>query len=269
MIPVKIILMTAILFFNSCAYFNKVSNRTPKKVKTERGPKGLFVLSDKSGEFVLERESGFNKSDGTQVVKRLVYSKGDQERKELEKSVAISRYGKLKDKLPVLKPEVSQFTVWFESQKYFTEMRLDEKEKALRVKVVSPEPQWNKTELVPLPKGTGVYCFFSQLVECVKATGFFELAVEKDAGQMSFHVIWDGYPFFQEQYLDIPNEVISPVQLNYDGKNGSSERRFSFMFRNNVIFYLLEDDFEFYKMFWVSQGMSVSPNGVVLDEMDE
>lgn len=245
---------------SSCAYMSKVRENKSKAPKLEnKGPKNSYLLNDKSGEFILERESGFNKADGTYVVKRLVYAKNDEDQKELEKSVAISKYGKLKDKVSVLRPEVSQFTVWFESQKYFTEMKLDEKEKAIKVKLVSPEPQWNKIMSVPLPAGTGVYCFFSQLLECVKATGFLQLAVEKNAGTMSFHVIWDGYPYFQEQYTDIPDEVISAAQLNYDGKNENSEKRFSLMFKDQVIFYLVDDRMDFYKMFWVSQGFSLAP----------
>lgn len=173
------------------------------------------------------KESRDNLKNKNQLVlKRQVFSSDDPEKKPLEKSIVISTPGSLK-KINVLRPLRSQYTVWFEKKKYFTEMKLDVKKKSLEVRMVSPEKQWNGVKHVSFPRGKGVYCFFSQVVDCVALTGFINEAVKREAGEMYFHLIWEGYPYFMEQYLNIKEEVFTRATFKYDGKTGDGHFRFT------------------------------------------
>ncbi|HAZ12796.1 MAG: hypothetical protein A2X86_04180 [Bdellovibrionales bacterium GWA2_49_15] len=217
-------------------------------------------MTDLSGEFILERESGGGPKKNTHIVKRRVYQPGKAE-KELEKSIAIADVGVLVDgdgeKTPVLKPKISQYTVWFESKKYFTEMKLDNASKSLLVNMSSPEAKWNGNVKVPFPKGTGVFCFFSQVIECIARTRFFELSANKNTGQLNIHIIWDGYPYFQEQYSNVPSEVFSRAQVVYEGRNEESERKYSIVFGGESIFFNIDEYENLSKIFWISQGLTI------------
>ena len=240
------------LFLSSCAFFK--ANKSQEE--SSNGIQTFFDLVDSSGSFVLEREAGLQKKENSFVVKRRVFV-ADNPQKELEKSIAISETGHLKNKVKVFRPKVSQYSVWFEGKKFFTEMKVDVPGRSLLVKMESPEPQWNGEKRFPFPHGTGLFCFFSQVVECAKTTGFFALATKNDVGQLNFHIIWEGYPYFGEQYLNIPDEPITQAKLVYDGKNEDGERRFSLYFGEQVIFLLVDANENISKMFWVSQGFQM------------
>jgi hypothetical protein len=248
------------LNFLSCAYVKSVKDEGKNlNSKVEAPVDGVYQMVDKSGNYLMKRDSGFDSSKTNVIVKRAIYIKDDSEQdKYLEKSVTISAFGKIKDR-NILRPDRSQFTVWFDGQKYFSEMSLIEKKRALKVKMESNEEQWNKTIEVPFPSGSGLYCFFSQIMECAKATGFLDESQKKKAGQMSFHIIWEGYPYFQEQYEGIPNEVFTPAQLVYDGRKANGESRYSLMFGGQAIIYFVDKDGRFLKMFWIAQGLSIAP----------
>jgi len=250
----KIVILLALISFNGCAFFKAVKGGQ----ESSAGPTTLYELNDTSGRFILKRDSFVNKKDNTSIVKRKVYLP-ENSKKELEKSVAISDIGSLDKKVQILRPRRSQYIVWLEGKKYQTDMTLDQKSRSLIVKMLSPESKWNGTQKVPFPKGTGVYCFFSQLVECISRTGFFEMATNKNAGEINFHIIWDGYPYFQEQYSDIPNEVFTRAQAGFEGKTEGGERRITIMFEGQSIFLNINENEGFSKLFWVSQGLTISP----------
>ena len=66
--------------------------------------------------------------------------------------------------------------------------------------MVSPDKKWNGVKQVKFPvKGIGLYCFFSQLIECAKYTGFLSKALDANAGQMNFYLLWDGFPYINNQ----------------------------------------------------------------------
>ena len=220
-------------------------------------------MTDATGQFILERESGGNPKKNNQIVKRRVYVEGKSD-KELEKSIAVAEIGFLEGadgkKTPVLRPKISEYTVWFDSKKYFTQMRLDTATRSIMVKMVSPEAKWNGKVKVPFPKGTGVYCFFSQMLECIAKTGFFAISSDKNAGQLNFHIIWDGYPYFQEQYSNVPSEVFSRAQAVYDGRTEDGERKYTVLFGEESIFFNIDEYENLSKMFWISQGLTISRN---------
>ena len=222
--------------------------------------KRIYDLQDKSGNFVVVRERGFLKSKNHAVVKRYVYSSDDPEKKFLEQSVVISNPGKLKN-IYILRPFKSEYVVWFEKKKYKTEMEIDPKSKSMIVKMSSPESQWNGTKTVPFPQGKGVYCFFSQVIDCAAITGFISQAIKSQAGEMYFHLIWEGYPYFMEQYINVREEVFSNALLRYDGKTNEGLMRFTLEAGGQNIFYLVDSASRVEKIYWIAQGLTQSYKG--------
>ncbi len=216
-----------------------------------------MTLQDKSGKFQMLRESGMAKNNKTYVTKYRVYSTEEAEKKILEQSIVFSTPGVLGDKVRVLRPERSQYKVWFDKQLYQTETKIDPKKKSLIVKMDSPEKQWKGQQSFVFPGGNGIFCYFTQLFECVKFTGFIDKAVKVNAGKVEFHVIWDGYPYFHEQYLNIAPGPFAAAEMEYDGKTNEGEHRFSVSVSGNAIFYLYNEDKEYVKMFWPAQGLSL------------
>ncbi|WP_164848514.1 hypothetical protein [Halobacteriovorax sp. HLS] len=257
--------MSNLLFFSffillsSCAYIKQMSggsvfSNTPQGSNTAKVVK-KFQLNDKAGKFFVVREKGFNKSKNQFIVKKSVQNPDSG--KELEKLIVISKLGNIKKKLSILKPDISEYSVWFDGKRYTSTMKVNSKTRSMEVSLNSPEKQWQGKRNIPFPSGKGVYCYFSQITECARATGFIEKAINNDGGSMKVVIIWEGYPYFQEQYLNVPNSVFSLGTFEYDGRNANGERRFTLRTNNQSIFYFIDNNFELEKKFWVSQGFSM------------
>lgn len=248
-----------LLSLSSCAYFKQLGNgpvfsSTPDSPNTARIKKE-FQLTDKAGKFLVQREKGFNKGKNQFIVKKTV--KAGDDNKTLEKLIMISKLGNLKKRLSILKPTISEYSVWFDGKKYTTRMKVNSSSRAMDVTLTSPEKQWQGKRSYSFPKGDGIFCYFSQVTECARATGFIDKAIKNDGGSMKMIIIWEGYPYFQEQYLNVPNKVFSRAIFAYDGKNAKGERRFTLKVVNQSVFYFIDNNFELSKKFWVSQGLSM------------
>ena len=257
---IRFLLICSLFAFTSCAYFKKMSGSsglftsTPEGSNTTKVSK-KFQLTDRAGKFLIEREKGFNKKKNHFIVKKSV--KSFDSGKELEKLIVISKLGSLSGKFSILRPEVSEYSVWFDGKRYLSRMRVNTKTKSMDVTLKSPEKQWQGKRTIPFPKGKGVYCYFSQMTECARATGFIDKAIKNDGGSMKVIVIWEGYPYFQEQYLNVPNRVFSLGSFDYDGRNANGERRFTLKTNSQVIYYFIDSQNELEKKFWVAQGLSM------------
>ncbi len=217
-------------------------------------------LEDKSGAFEVKRSSGFSPNGKTYVSRYKVFPEGRQENKVLEQSTVVSTPGFLKGKLPVLRPFQSQYKVWFDGSLYQTETKIDIKSRALLISMKSPEKQWQGRSSVPFPGGNGIFCYFSQVVECIRYTGFVDKAIRQKQGRLELTIIWDGYPYIQEQYLNLRNEPFVQAVLEYDGSTKEGDHRFSMSVSGSVIFYLFNENNEYAKIFWPAQGFSLFPN---------
>lgn len=218
--------------------------------------KSNYTLVDHGGEYFLSRESGYQRSSNQVIVKQEIL---DQNRKlPLERLVTISNPGMLNN-IKVLRPYRSQYHVWFEGSRYSTDIKLNTERRGLEVELSSPEPNWQGSRFVPFRDPNSLYCFYSQVIECGIVTGFIDKAIELQTGRMSFHIIWEGYPYIQEQYAGIPNEVITPATLQYDGKTDQGHHRFVLSFADHSIFFHLDEDKRSYRKFWVAQGLSLTP----------
>lgn len=231
---------------------SSISKKTPP-VFSDKRVKSYFRLSDKSGSFRVIKDSKYNSKKQELIVRHTIVDPKDTSKKPLEKNISISTYGILGKKVPVLRPKISQYFVWFDGKRFATEMKINTNTKSLDIKLRSPEPQWNGDKSVPFPKGSGVYCFFSQIEECIGITGFVKKAVKHKAGKMNFHVVWDGYPYFMDQYIGISPKVFAEAQFSFDGKKDDLFR-FSLDVDGQLLFYIYDKKLKLKKILWVSQG---------------
>jgi hypothetical protein len=252
-----IFFLFVIIILASCASTKNNSLKKELIRNTEQ-----FNYSDKNGSFLVLMSSGFNKSGQTFFTKRSLEVLNKETDKILEQSIVMSSIGVLKKKRTILRPKISQYSVWFEGKKYYSELKLNIAKKAIDVKMVSPESQWNGSKQIKLPSSKKLYCFFSQVIECAKTTGFITEAVKKETGMMRFYIIWEGYPYLNETFTDFPSELFSTAELEYDGNTKEGEKRFNLKVAGQSIFYVIDSNEHMKKMFWVSQGVSMVSKSV-------
>ena len=240
-----------VLSLVSCSVFK------PSALSNKLKPSdATFSYTDKNGQFELKLSSGFNKKKSF-VTKRTLRIIDKEKENILEQSIALSEIGVLKKKNLILRPSKSQYSVWFDGKKYFTQIILKPKKKLFEVKLESPEKQWNGTSQIKIKNSKSLYCFFSQVIDCAKTIGFLSKAMKAKKGSLNMYVIWEGYPYLNEMYSNFTADIISKAVLEYDGKTDKGEQRFSLNVVGQSIFYIIDDDEQMEKMFWVSQGLSV------------
>lgn len=223
--------------------------------------KNEFELRDKSGTFRLKRESGsISKDKRIYAVKQIIT---DNSQKTLERSIVMSKVGSLKGKISILRPEKSEYTVWFDGKEYSSRIEINEKIRGLIVQMDSPEQQWRGEKQFKFPEGTGAYCFFSQVIECATVMGFINKAIAAGGGAMNLHIVWEGYPYFQQQYIGIPESLFTQATLTYDGESENGLRRFSLSIAGSsqVIFYQLNKSNILQAIYWPAQGLSIGAKG--------
>lgn len=249
----KILLVLFLSLLVSCG------SSTKKNIKDNLSDvENVFNYTDKNGQFTVRASSGFNEKTKSFVSKRSMEVRGGGKEKILEQSVAISALGVVgKNKVPVLRPKISQYNVWFDGKKYSSELKLNPAKKAIDVKMVSPESQWSGTKQIKFPSSTMIPCFFSQIIDCAKINGFIKKTSASKKGSMRFLIVWEGYPYLNETFTDFPSDLFSEAVLEYDGITKEGERRFNLRVLGQSIFYVLDTNDSMSKMFWVSQGISM------------
>ena len=248
----KCLITLLIMAFASCA---KMTQKNPKEMLSNYDEQ--FNYSDKNGQYFVKISSGMEKNNKTFFTKRMMGISGGQNNKPLEQSVVISTVGSLKKKLMILRPSVSQYNVWFDGKKYTSELKINTAKKAIDVKMISPESQWSGSKQIKFPSSKILPCFFSQVIDCAKVSGFISKATDKKSGSMSLLVVWEGYPYLNETLSDFPSELFSKAQLEYDGMTKENERRFNLRVAGQSIFYILDDKDALKKVFSVSQGITM------------
>ncbi|MBY0415335.1 MAG: hypothetical protein K2Q18_14280 [Bdellovibrionales bacterium] len=216
-----------------------------------------FNYTDKNGSYGVRLSSGMDKDKKSFFTKRIMEIPGSRKDKILEQSIVFSTIGTVKKKDVILRPKMSQYNVWFDGKKYASELKINPTKKGIDVKMTSPESQWNGTKFVKFPNSKVFPCFFSQVVECAKVSGFINKASKEKKGSMNLLIVWEGYPYLNETFTDVPSELFSDAIIEYDGKTKESERRFNLRVAGQSIFYVLNDKNVMTKMFWVSQGISM------------
>ncbi len=242
----KKIILLLLLFLLSCS--------TP----TSFAPQGKnrFVYRDLSGEYSYERDT---KTVKNKVVTRYQLSQsGDQMRRALEKSIVVSEKGSVKingKSQIVMRPLMSQYTVWLEGKKHFTQLKTLIKEKSLEITMDSPEAKWKGRKIIKFPGGVN-FCYFSQLAECLTHTGILGRLIVKPHQKVPLTVIWDNYPYLLDQLTNIENNVFgrAEVYLDEDEKN---LYRIALDITGQTVFYHFTRNWELEKMSWVAQGITL------------
>ena len=235
------------LAFLTCLFFSCTTPPLRPELKQESGIKS-FLYEDAQGKFLLKRE--VKKEKGRLITRSRLFSWEVQD-KELETTVSVYKIGRVSKSL-ALRPEASQFKVWFDKEAFTSQMEILSAKRMIAAKLNSPEKKWNGVQESKIPKGR-FFCFFSSLPECLKMQNILFQAREK---KVIIHLIWDNYPYNREQFTDIPLTMVSEAIFSYSDKVDET-LRFELDIGNQIIFYHFDREFEFVKMFWISQGLSV------------
>jgi hypothetical protein len=252
--------MLALLLLAGCASKPRWEQGTVAGGATAKS----YAYRDISGEYEVHREV---RPQGMKLATRTSLNAPGEGAKLLEKTFAVSHYGSVKargGRLPAARPELAQHTVWLEKKKYFSQLKLLPKEKKLEVVMQSPETKWQGRRLLAVPSGR-VFCFFSQLPECLQMSGLLGEVAAGRAPRAAFHIVWDSYPYHQEHFSGLNPEVFASARLSLE-RVVQGRHQFTVEVAEQVIGLHFSKAGEFVRMFWTAQGLSVLPPGEAAQE---
>lgn len=246
-----------IIVISGCARTEKKES-TSSSILLKRGSYS-YHIQENSGEYFLKKENGWSRGN-TFTTKRTLQNR--DQTTTLEKSISFSKSGSLKNGVRLMLPEQSQYVVWFNKEKYTSIIKIDEKKKSFVVTVKSPEARWNGSKEIKFPSTTTPYCYFYQIIECAANMGFIGKSKSLKSMLLDLYIVWEGYPFIQEQYSGLPDNVFTMASLSFDGKNENGDYKFSLRFAEQMIAYVVDKKFRYYRMFWISQGLAMTLKSV-------
>ena len=232
------------------------STKFNSNVKKAKSKKVKFTFEDPSGKFSVLRRSGIS-SLKEFVTKEEFFPYTKWGEPVLEKGIMISSYSKYNKNVSVMVPKVSQRTFWFDKKKYFTESKLYMERKEADFSWRSPSDTKLNKKAVQLNSERGLYCFLGQLTDCIKETGFFKTSKEKKSGVVFLSIIFDGYPFFNEQFGILKNGPIVEADFAFEKEMKRGVLRYSLTFLDQKMTYFVDRDGNLIDKFWISQGLSL------------
>lgn len=240
-----------LIFLSACSHI--LPQGSPKEGKQN------FGYVDGSGRYGYTREQKLiNK---TKLITRTqISSTQGSAVKPLEKSIMVSQLGSVNFKgrrAMVMRPFASEFTVWLEGKKYSSKMRLDSKTKSMLIDLDSPEAKWQGRQAISVPKGKQ-FCFFSQIPDCLYHNTMLSRTRENKGERLDFYVVWDGYPFIQEQLTGVGAKLFSPAVVKYDGEV-KKLHRYSVEVDGQTVLYHFSKSYDLVRMFWIAQGITILP----------
>lgn len=241
--------LVSLLFLISCSNFK--SQGSPKE--------GRQVLSyhDVSGNYRLNRDHKVIKKN--LVTRTQILASEGNGNKLLEKTIAVSQLGSVKGKksrVLVVRPKASEFSVWLEGTKYFSKQSINPTKKTMTIMFDSPD-QGKSREDVAFPKGK-FFCFYTQLQDCLYHNQLLGLSADAKNQRFPFFIVWESYPFTQEQFSGVGKTLFSSASLKFDGEV-KNLYRYIIEVEGQIIMYEFTKSFDFVKMAWVSQGITVVP----------
>lgn len=230
----RLIFLSFILL--SCSHFKNDPKKTQKK----------YDFKDATGVFSLEKDLVQEES------KLISRTKLIANQKLVEKTFAISEYGGRGGGLSPVRPFVSQYLSWFEGKRYFSQIKLDLQRKKLNVLVKSPEQRWNGKSEFSFPRGK-IFCFKSQLIECLKKSG--ALGLVDQGRKVKLYIVWDSFPFHQELYSGFSHSPFSAAVVY--GENNKNKKRYIVEVNNQPLIFELENGIIIKEMYWIAQGIQM------------
>ncbi|MFP5459123.1 MAG: hypothetical protein ACLGG7_10345 [Bacteriovoracia bacterium] len=225
-----------------------------------------YAYRDVSGTFELSREVRLEKAKLATRVQ--IYNSTSSGEKLLEKTFAISAIGSVQTRAGrslAIRPEHSQHTVWLEGKKYFSQLKLNPRTKKLEALLESPESRWNGRKDIAVPKGR-VFCFYSQLPECLVAGNMLALA-KSSKGPLRFFVVWDSWPYHQEHFTGLGPAAFVRASLSLEGRQ-QGHTRYIVEINGQLLNLHFSKEGSFIRMFWTTQGISIMPPGEVEDNQE-
>jgi hypothetical protein len=221
-----------------------------------------FKVSDAEGEYDLSRETGIDIKGKNAYVKSEV---GDLNAggKIIKISVSLSRIEKfkLKDReINVLRPKISQYSQNRDGVESVSQILLDYEKK--KIKFSHRDGKTKKTEkqsfdMMANAKSNSIFCFYSQIEECIKVTGFLNLTREKKAGAMNFNMIFDADPFLADLSKEKVNTISYSASFEYEKQDDDGGARYVMKFGDYEIDYKFDKDNQMVKKNWIAQGLSI------------
>ncbi len=207
-----------------------------------------------SGEYLVDTMSGFNKNH--EYVRKTQIISPVNRSKVYERTIVISKRKKISNDLFFLVPIKYESTFYLNNDVYTVSGQVDLKRRKILYNLNSPEYKWLGQREYDVPQGVKAICFYSSIIECAKVSGFIKKAIEKKNGDMNFHILWESFPYFQEQYLNIPKEILSEARLSFDEFDKKGNYRFLLAAGGQEQVYILNKNLDVVGHYWASQGLS-------------
>lgn len=246
----KLALLSILLLLTSCSTFEGAPSQGKRS----------YSYIDVSGTYRLVREV---KVINKKIITRnqfLVSTGGSN--KVVEKSITVSQIGSVKkgkQRLLTVRPFASEFNVWLEGKRYESKMKLIPSKKSLQLNLNSPESKWQGISEVPVPKGR-FFCFYSQIPECLHHNQLLAQARERPTESFNFLIVWDNFPYLQEQLAGVGGKVFAVANLKFDGEV-KKRIRYIIELEGQVLLYQFSNSYDLEKMTWVAQGITMVPPG--------
>jgi hypothetical protein len=257
---VRLINLIFCLFFFSCTQLKKTT-QSREGIQT-------YSYTDVSGRYLYSREL---KKEKNKLITRTILGVDQAgQTKVLEKSITVSQLGTIKvgsKREIVSRPIASDFEVWLEGKKYFSKIRMLEKEKKLLVELDSPEAKWKGTSTYLFPKKK-YFCFFSQIPDCLNHSFLLKRALDKKDKGFSFVIVWDNYPYVQDQFTGVAQTPFSSAILKFEG---SEKKKLKYIVEvdGQTVLYHFSPSFDLMRILWIAQGLTVVPPGEEINSSDD
>jgi hypothetical protein len=142
-------------------------------------------------------------------------------------------------------------------------MQIIESEKSMRVTTQGPQKEFNGEKTIKFPQGQ-YFCFYSQLPECLLGNQF--LIKTRGTNLIeNFYLVWENWPFVNDQFSNITNNLFVPANLKFDGEINNL-LRYIVEVEGQMILFHFTKSFEFKKMAWINQGITVTPPGEEVED---
>ncbi len=242
----------------SCSHLNPI---TPKEANK------TYSYIDVSGHYLLNRES---KSIKNKLVTRIKLTPKNSH-KSVEKSVTLSQVGSVRNKslrILTLRPFASEFEVWLEGKRYSTKMNIDVKSKSMKIETdgLPKEHKWYGNNFVKFPNSQ-FFCYFNQLPDCLYQLGFLQSSYKNSDNKIDLYVVWDSFPFIQDQLSGVGRNLFSKANLRFD-REEKNNLLYELEVDGQIILYYFSKSFDLVKIIWIAQGISVLPPGEELNQDD-
>jgi hypothetical protein len=239
------VIILLLFVFTSCAKLTKDLNR--KEVKN-------WNLEDQGVVYLLERKSVINKKKYLNIQRIFLTKKKE---KIVESLKVISHRGLLNNNLQILRPQYAFMELWIDKQKFVSKLVMDTKQRVFKVGLLNRDGL--RSFSVPFPKTPRLFCFFSQVIDCLRVTGFFDKVREFHAGSAKLMLIMEGAYLYKEIYEFYPRELFVPAEFVYDGVDKDEHMKFTLRFTQQNIFFTVDKFFKFHSMYWVVQQLNIVP----------